>query len=161
MIVDTYKKIEVTTVHSRVWIHADCFPEMKKDIYKVAMSLCDKSFAIQNAMCGCKAGQGPKASCKHVGELCYAFAELCKSGQLLDFLTCTEQLQKWNQPRPKKLELGSRKNEILKKEKENPLPVPSKYDPHPSSMRAYDPDLIETMRVNLLDISSPGVLLSC
>ena len=41
MIVDMHiPKIEITTVHSRVWIRADYLSEMKKDIYKVAMSLC-------------------------------------------------------------------------------------------------------------------------
>ena len=80
-----------------------------------------------------------------------------------DFLTCTEQLQRWNQPRPKKLEvipvveLGSRKDKILKKE--NQLPVPSRYDPRPSSMRHPNTALIESMRVSLLAINSPCVLL--
>ena len=61
---------------------------------------------------------GPKASCKHIGALCY----FCKSGQLVDFLTCTEQLQKLNQPRLKRVniipvtELSSHKEKLLKKE---------------------------------------------
>lgn len=45
-------------------------------------------------MCGCYAGKGLKAtySCKHVGALCYVFAKICKSGQVPEFLSCTEQL---------------------------------------------------------------------
>ena len=66
----------------------------KKDVYKISLSLFNDSYDIQAAACGCKAGLGPKASCEHIGALCYAFDEFCKSGQLVDFLTCTEQLQK-------------------------------------------------------------------
>ena len=36
---------------------------------------------------GCPAGKGPVASCKHVGALCYAFAEFCPSGKLPEFFT--------------------------------------------------------------------------
>ena len=50
---------------------------MKKDvIYKIVMSLKNKSYDIDSAKCGCKAGKGPKASCKHVGAVCYALVEL-------------------------------------------------------------------------------------
>ena len=155
------QNIEVSTSGSKVCIRASCLPEMKKDVYKVSLSLCENSFDIETAVCGCKAGKGPKASCKHVGALCYAFAEFCKSGHLPDFLTCTEQLQKWNQPRPRKVEVipvSSRKNKLLKKQ-EDSFPVPSCYDPRPISMRSSDPQLIETLRVNLLAVDSHCALL--
>lgn len=122
--------------------------------YKVIISLQNKSHDIDTAECGCKAGKGPKASCKHVGAMCYALAEFCKSGRQPDFLTCTERLQEWNRPRPRRveaipvLELSSRKQEILKKQSH--CPVPSQYDPHPLSMRAPDPCLMERLRVDLL-----------
>ena len=68
-----------------MWIRVNCLPEMKKDIvYKLVLSLNSKC-DIETANCGCKAGKGPKASCKHVGALCYAFAEFCGSVQLPDF----------------------------------------------------------------------------
>ena len=49
------------------------------------MSLSKPSYDTVSAECGCKAGKGPKASCKHIGALCYALVEFCKSGQLPDF----------------------------------------------------------------------------
>ena len=61
------QRIMVQTSHSLHWFRAECLPEMKKDIvYKVVLSISRKSFDIEHARCGCKAGIGPKASCKHV-----------------------------------------------------------------------------------------------
>ena len=57
---------------------------------------------VNSALCGCTAGKGPSASCKHIGALCYALANFCSLGQLPGFVTCTGVLQQWNRPRPKK-----------------------------------------------------------
>ena len=60
---------------------------------------------------------------------------------------CTQKLQEWNRPRSRKLEaipvleLGSRKQEILKKTARRP--VPSQYDPQPISMQSPNPALVE------------------
>ena len=76
------------------WIKADCRPEMKKDkMYKIIMSLCEGSWDINSALCGCPAGKGPSASCKHIGALCYALANFCSSGRLPEFITCTDVMQ--------------------------------------------------------------------
>ena len=80
-------------------ISATCIPEMRKDHV-----LLSETFDITAAACGCPAGKGLFASCKHIGTLCYAFVEFCSSGSLPDFLTCTEKLQAWNKPKPKKIE---------------------------------------------------------
>ena len=86
-------------------VRANCLPEMKKDrVYKVFLSLEATSWDIATAECGCPAGKGPNASCKDVGALCYALVEFFKSGKMPDFLTCTQQLQEWNKPRPRKVE---------------------------------------------------------
>ena len=138
-----------TSVSSCVWLRADCLPEMKKNItYKIILALSENLYDIESAKCGCKAGKGPKASCKHIGAMCYAFAEFCKSGKLTDFLTCTEKLQEWNKPRPKKVEilpvveLTARRQEILKKPSLN-CPVPSNYDPRPSNLQQSSENLTE------------------
>ena len=100
------QNIEVSLTAERVWVRSDCIPEMKKNnIYKTIVSLSDVSYEIISAECGCKAGKGPKASCKHIGTSCYALVEFCKSGQIPEFLTCTDKLQQWNKPRPKKVEI--------------------------------------------------------
>ena len=159
------QNIEVGCTDSCLWLRADCLPEMKKDtVYKILMSLSNKTYDIISAKCGCKAGKGPKASCKHVGALCYAYAEFCETGRLTDFITCTQKLQEWNVPRPRKvdvipvIELSSRKEQILKK-KSRSHPVPSQYDPRPASMQTYDSSLTEKLRVDLLDANPSCALL--
>ena len=98
-----YQALEVTNMNEHWWVKGDCRPEMKKDkMYKMIMCLCKGSWDINSALCGCPAGRGPCASCKHIGALCYALASFCSSGQLPDFITCTDTLQAWNKPCPKK-----------------------------------------------------------
>ena len=87
-------------------VQAKCLPEMRKDrIYKLILFLDLESSEIIAAECGCPAGKGPCASCKHIGGLCYAIEEFCYFGQVPEFLTCTDKLQQWNRPRPKSLKL--------------------------------------------------------
>ena len=125
------QNIQINISSSHVLLRASCLPEMKKDtVYKVRMSLESSSYTIVGAVCGCKAGQGPKASCKHVGALCYAFAKFCRFGKLPEFISSTEKLQEWNQPRSRRVEviqaidLSSRRQEILKKDASTRSPVP-------------------------------------
>ena len=140
------------------WIKAECRPEMKKDkMYKMVMSLCTGSWDINSALCGCPAGKGPSASCKHIGALCYALANFCSLGHLPEFITCTDVLQQWNRPCPKKRdpiavdELKSRRQEILNQNSKS-QPVPTIYDPRPLSMRVVDHKCLEQLRLNLLSI---------
>ena len=71
-----------------------CLPEMRKDrIYLLEMTLDGSSYDILSAKCGCPAGMGPKASCKHIAALCYALEKFSRLRQLPDFLTCTDELQ--------------------------------------------------------------------
>ena len=117
------QSIEVGFTNDSMYVRATCIPEMRKDrVYKLMMSLNLKTFNITAAACGCPAGKGPFASCKHIGALCYAFVEFCASGSLPDFLTCTDKLQAWNKPKPKKVEpipvedFYRRKTEITRKQ---------------------------------------------
>ena len=78
---------------------------MKKDrVYKIELQLEESSFEISAAQCGSPAGRGPRASCKHIAALCYALEEFEKVTRIPEFQTCTDKLQMWNQPRPRKLE---------------------------------------------------------
>ena len=140
-------------------LQASFLPEMKKDtVYKVQMFLESSSYAIVGAVCGCKAGQGPKGSCKHFGPLhvCYAFAEFCRYGKLPEFISSTQKLQEWNQPQSRRVEvilsidLSSQRQEILKKDTSIQSPVPSVYDPRPHSMCSPDSDSLEELYVNVL-----------
>ena len=111
-------------------IQANCLPEMQKDCtYKLLLYLELNTFDIVGAECGCPAGKGPSASCKHIGALCYGLEEFSHFGHLPDFLTCTDQLQQWNCPRLKKLDpipvshLNSRRAEIQKQASKSVLLV--------------------------------------
>ena len=65
-----------------LFVRAKCCLEMRKDrIYKQILSLSD-SYNIVSAKCGCPAGVGTQATCKHVGALCYTLANFCQCGQL-------------------------------------------------------------------------------
>ena len=82
-----------------LFIQADCMPEIRKDrMYKLLLCLDLNTLDIVSAECGCPAGKGPCASCKHIGALCYALEEFSHLGKLPEFLTCTEKLQEWNRP---------------------------------------------------------------
>ena len=133
------QNIEIRESKHYIYIKCNCLPEMSKDrVYKILLSLHNSSYDSATACCGCPAGKGPTASCKHIGALCYALASFCKLKTLPDFMTCTENLQEWNCPRPHKaeaipvIELTSRKNEIEKKEISFSF---KEYDPQPQHLR--------------------------
>ena len=143
-------------------IQANCVPEMRKDrIYKLHLQLDSVSSEIISARCGCPAGKGPHVSCKHVAALCYALVEFNRIRRLPDFQTCTDKLQEWNRPRPKKLDiipvanLSSRRHEILKKEKKGNSPSPSCYDPRPPEHRSVSLEAVEKLRCDLLSLNQP------
>ena len=95
-------EINSTAIHFTLWIRASCLPEMKDRIYKLKLALNSQCDVIA-AECGCPTGKAPHGSCKHIGALCYAFAEFCTLGIPPQFLTCTNRLQSWNKPRARKL----------------------------------------------------------
>lgn len=141
-------------------VKANCLPEMRKDrVYKLLLFLDLESADIVAAECGCPAGKGPCASCKHIGAICFALEEFSRFGHLPEFLTCTDQLQQWNRPRPKKLEvipvakLSSRRSEILKKVSRSTSV--STFDPRPPAHRKLGRDAIETLRCDLLALNQP------
>lgn len=87
-----------------IYLQSTCLPEMRKDrVYKQSMCLNCSSLDITGAYCGCPAGKGPTASCKHIGALCYAFVEFCTSGKLPNFLTCTDNYKLGTSPNLGKL----------------------------------------------------------
>ena len=135
---------------------------MKKDrIYKIYFLLDKETLDIMRAECGCPAGKGPHASCKHIAALCYALEEFSRFGKLPDFLTSTEKLQQWNKPRPKKLEimpvadLTSRKGYILQRKNKSNM----NYDPRPLEYRTIGIDTVEELRCNLLSLNQPSAFL--
>ena len=99
--------IHLKTGYNTIIIVATCLPEMRKDIvYKMMIRLKASSADIQFANCGCLAGKGPRASCKHIASLCYAledFVRVFMGSSGPEGLSCTDRLMEWNRPRERKL----------------------------------------------------------
>ena len=79
--------IEVATVDASLYIKSNCLPETRKDwVYCIEMQL-------------------NKITCDVVSA--YALADFfrVKSTSLPELLTCIDQLQQWNRPRTRKVEL--------------------------------------------------------
>ena len=164
------KKIHVChqITPANVFIRADCLPEMKKDrVYKTEMELENSSFDIRRAQCGCPAGRGPTASCKHIAALCYALEEFSRLRRLPEFRTSTDKLQTWNQPRPRKLDpipvetLHTRKQEFMPPTKWSAqlTRVASVSDPCPESLRTPATHKLEQLRCSLLALNKPCAFL--
>ena len=145
-------------------VQAKCLPEMRKDrIYKLLLFLDLESSDIVAAECGCPAGKGPCASCKHIGGLCYALEEFCRFGQVPEFRTCTDQLQQWNRPRPKKLDvipvasLASRRHELLNKVVSKSA---STFDPRQPDDCKLGSEALEKLHCDLLSLNQPCAFLN-
>ena len=80
-----------------------------------------------------------------------------------DFLTCTDKLQAWNRPKPKKVnpipvtDLSKRKMEITKKHEKKQSII--EYDPQPPSVQVDNPLLLENLRISLLESSNASAFL--
>ena len=140
-----------------MFIQAKCLPEMRKDrLYKLLLFLDLETSDIVAAECDCPAERGPYASCKHIGAICYSLEEFSRFGHLPEFLTCTDRLQQWNRPRPKKLDiipvanLTSRRSELLIKESKSTSI--STFDPRQPEHRKNGTEAIENLRCGLLSL---------
>ena len=158
------QKIELmnTSNSPTIYIRAKCLPEMKKDRhYKLQLQLERDTLHIRGAECGCPAGRGPAASCKHIGALCYVVETFCRLKQIPAHKSCTDQLQVWNQPRPKKLnpvpvqELKFQKLKYGEEVVPSPKPLSSVYDPRPLKYRARDEEAIQQLHTDLKDAGKP------
>ena len=66
------QKIELKRGYETIIIKCNCLPEMRKDrVYKIIMRIHHTSGEIQFAKCGCVAGKGPRACCKHIASALY------------------------------------------------------------------------------------------
>ena len=139
---------------------------MKKDrTYRVQLFLLVTGWDIIGATCGCPAGQGPAATCKHIGALCYLFQNFCEVGSIPEFFTCTQRLQEWNKPRGKKLNLNPITVVDIKEHKIDANAVylnrressrtPNNLDPRPLSLRFTDTKALDNLRADLLNMSHP------
>ena len=60
---------------------------MRKDrTCKVVFSLSNGKWDINGASCGCPAGKGPRATCKHIEALSYLFQSFCGNSTIPEFL---------------------------------------------------------------------------
>ena len=157
------QQIMVNTTDDSLEFKGVCRAEMKKKVqYNIAFIISRATSAITHAVCGCPAGKGPQATCKHIGAFCFTLEEFCRIGKLRDFVTCTDQLQVWHQPKPAKphmiavAELVSRRKEIKTPPAISPPPVrqTSFWDPRPTHLRKTNAHAIEQLRCDLLQAGS-------
>ena len=139
-----------------------CLPEMKKNIvYRIELKL-DTNGDIIGGKCGCPAGAGPCATCKHVSALCYALEEYSRIKELRQPDSCTSQLQHWNQPRKRRLEshevddISFVKDEHGKTKK---TPQSMVYDPRPPELQKTTAREISTLRDTLANTGIPSSFL--
>ena len=76
-------------------------------------------------------------------------------GRVPEFLTCTQRLQEWNQPRKKidpvpVVDIKDRKQSIKGVRNSSGSRTPTKYDPRPPNLRFEDFEAVEQLRVDLL-----------
>ena len=79
-------------------------------------------------------GSGPTGSYKHIAALCYTLEDFTCVHQLRSHVSCTSQLQMWNQPRKRHLDATDvNKIKFAKMEngKEKRVPKVVPYDPCP------------------------------
>ena len=93
---------------TKLEVECKCLPEMKKDrVYNLTLRISTETSSVIFAECSCPAGRGPHGSCKHIAatlfvlENFYSFYEEARSD---DEISCTSKLQKWNQPRKRRLD---------------------------------------------------------
>ena len=120
-------------------IKANVLPEMKKDKkYAVSSTINQQTNDVIAAACSCPAGCGPQGSCKHIAALCFCIESFVRARDVsfdLGEEACTAALQKWNQPRKRRLD-PKKADEISFR-----IPVPSyaEKEKKRSERKAYDP----------------------
>ena len=139
------QNIQLASDNYFIHIRGECLPQMRKDRkYKLSLVLERQSNDITEAECECPAGTAPTASCKHIAALCYTLDSFCKRRQLPQLETCTERLQTWNHPRPRRVkpvpvqQLKFQKLEFDRQSTTRVKPLSAAYDPRPPLYRHDD-----------------------
>ena len=142
-------------------LKASCLPEMKKDKkYTVSVTINHQSTSIIEATCCCPAGCGPHGSCKHIAALCFSIESFVRARDIsldLGEEACTAALQKWNQPRKRRL------NPMKAEEISFRTPIPSyaegdkrserkAYDPRPLTMQSTSQAQLDEFRDELEEL---------
>lgn len=122
---------------------------MRKDhTYKLLLLLELESSEIVAAECGCPAGKGPRASCKHIGAMCYALEEFTRFGHLLRARISYSFGTGPGLEIIPVATLTSRRIEMLKKVSKS-TPV-STFDPHQPDRHKLGSETMEKLHCNLL-----------
>ena len=79
----------------------------KDRTYSLLLTIDKANVDVSSAQCTCPAGKGPFGSCKHIATQCFALQDFVKTREIIleqGEEACTSVLQRWNQPRKKRLE---------------------------------------------------------
>ena len=131
-------------------IKATCLPEMKKTILDFVYAL-DRGILhmlnvdVQQAL-------HQVLAVNIIAALCYALEEYCRISSIRSPTACTSQLQKWNQPRKRKLDpaplatMKFVKEEYGKKKREHTM---KQDDPRPSRLQCTTKEEIDAFTQKL------------
>ena len=90
------------------FVRASVHATMKDTLYGVQLAVYYVDRIVKDilwAKCGCPAGRGPKATCKHLAALFYGLESFCRLGYCTDMdVSVTSKLCQWNIPRKRKLD---------------------------------------------------------
>ena len=110
-------------------------------MYNLTLRISVETSSVDFAECSCPAGRGPHGSCKHIAptmfvlENFYSFYEEARSE---DEISCTSKLQKWNQPRKRRLDSQPSNDISFKVEQYNHKPrriSKDFFDPRPLNLQ--------------------------
>ena len=161
------QQLRIASDKEFIYLHAICKPEYSKQkTYKIDLVQHKDTNHIHEANCVCPAGKGPHGSCKHIATLCYALDTFCKTGEIPDYVTCTDREQVWNRPpKPKKIkpvpaqELQFKKLEYGKEVRSPLKPHSYAYDPRPQAYRGRDDAALKRMCDRLSQLPSTCCML--
>lgn len=144
----------------QLFLKCFCKAEMKtRERYEIKMVVTSSDSKlvtdIAYAYCQCKAGLGPKASCKHIAAVSYGLEEFTRRNIFTGITCSTSDLQKWNAP-PSKRVCSEISFSVPVFRKQALLSARANFDPRPESLQSTSPD-DERNKLRQLLSKCPGV----
>ena len=157
------QNIMISRDDTKLEVECKCLLEMKKDrVYNLTLRISLESTSVIFAECSCPAGRGPHGSCKHITATLFAlenFYSFYEEARSEDEISCTSKLQKWNQPRKRRLD-SQLSNSISFKVAQydyKPCRISKDFfDPRPLNLQKTTDEELQTFTGNL-----QGLKISC
>ena len=141
---------------TKLEVECKCLPEMKKDrVYNLSLRISVETSSVDFAECSCPAGRGPHGSCKHIAATLFAlenFYSFYEEARSEDEISCTSKLQKWNQPRKRRLDSQPSNDIGFKVEQYDHKPCcisKDFFDPRPLNLQKTTDEELQAFTENL------------